>query len=77
MMVPIKISGTRTPKGIDFILENNVHLHSGDWKGDCYAWKEDGFEYYYYPETVAVEWDENGEPEEWEIIGFTDRRFEL
>jgi len=72
-MVGIAKRGYKLPQGIDFILENGLSLCGCDWNGECYAWKEEGIEVYFYPETVPMSFDEDGEAEEWEIVGFNQR----
>ena len=72
-MVGIAQRGWKLPQGIDFILENGISLCGCDWNGECYAWKEEGIEVYFYPETVPLSFDEDGEAEEWEIVGFNQR----
>lgn len=52
-------------------LENGVILINTEWNGEVYTVKNtDGTENVYQPVQKPVSYDEDGEPEDWEIVGY-------
>lgn len=52
-------------------LENGVILIDTEWNGEVYTIKDqDGIESVYRPIQEPVSYDEEGEPGDWEIIGY-------
>lgn len=55
-------------------LENGVILTSGEWNGESYTVKSvDGSESTYRPVQKPVSYDEDGEPEDWETVGYEEK----
>lgn len=55
---------------IDFELVDGTLLYAMEWNGEQYIVKEDGREVSYTPIQKPIMFDENGEPYQWETIGF-------
>ena len=51
-------------------LENGVELFPEDWNGEVYTVKENGRERTFKPVYKPISFDDDGEPEQWEIIGY-------
>lgn len=51
-------------------LENGVILIDTEWNGEVYTVKENGKERTFKPIQEAIAFDDDGEPEQWETIGF-------
>ena len=59
--------------GIDWtqkFLENGIILLDSDWNGEVYTLKENGRERTFKPVQKPISFDDNGEPEDWETIGY-------
>ena len=51
-------------------LENGVELFPEDWNGEVYTVKENGRERTFKPVYEPISFDDDGEPEQWGIIGY-------
>ena len=51
-------------------LENGIILIDREWNGEVYTVKEEGKERTFKPIQEAIAFDDDGEPEQWETIGF-------
>ncbi len=52
-------------------LENGVILIDTEWNGEFYTVKnQDGSESVYRPVQEPVSYDEDGNPEDWETVGY-------
>lgn len=68
----------RYPKEMIYGLENHtpVYLDNGvilidtEWNGEVYTIKKDGREISYRPIQEPISFDEDGEADMWEIIGY-------
>jgi hypothetical protein len=54
----------------EYELENGVLLHEIEWNGEGFIVKDNGGEVEYRPVEKAIEFDEDNEPINWEVIGF-------
>lgn len=64
---------TRNEVGVfgDIItLENGIELFPNEWNGEVYTVKETGTERTFKPVYEPISFDEDGEPEQWEVVGF-------
>lgn len=52
----------------DYVLENGRCLYSSDWNGEEYS--SDSYHYRYRPVSIPFSYDDDGEPDQWEYIGF-------
>ena len=51
-------------------LENGIELFPEDWNGEVYTVKENGRERTFKPVYEPISFDDDGEPEQWKIIGY-------
>lgn len=51
-------------------LENGIELFPEDWNGELYTVKENGRERTFKPVEMPISFDEDGEPDQWGIIGY-------
>jgi len=52
-------------------LENGVILIDTEWNGEVYTVKnQDGTESTYRPIQEPTSYDEDGEPEDWDVVGY-------
>ena len=51
-------------------LENGIELSQNEWNGEFYTVKENGRERTFNPIQEPISFDDDGEPDQWEIIGF-------
>ena len=51
-------------------LENGIELFQEEWNGEVYTVKENGRERTFKPVYEPISFDDDGEPEQWEIIGY-------
>ena len=51
-------------------LENGIELFPEEWNGEVYTVKENGRERTFKPVYEPISFDDDGEPEQWETIGF-------
>ena len=51
-------------------LENGIELFPEDWNGEVYTVKENGRERTFKPVYEPISFDDDGEPEQWGIIGY-------
>ena len=51
-------------------LENGVELFQEEWNGEVYTVKENGRERTFKPVYEPISFDDDGEPEQWGIIGY-------
>ena len=51
-------------------LENGVELFPEEWNGEVYTVKENCRERTFKPVYEPISFDDDGEPEQWEIIGY-------
>ena len=51
-------------------LENGVELFPEDWNGEVYTIKENGRERTFKPVYEPISFDDDGEPEQWGLIGY-------
>lgn len=55
-------------------LENGVVLIDTEWNGEVYTVKNpDGSESVYRPIQEPTSFDEDGEPEDWETVGYEEK----
>ena len=52
------------------ILENGIELFPDEWNGEVYTVKENGRERTFKPVYEPISFDDDGEPEQWETIGY-------
>ena len=51
-------------------LENGIELFPDECNGEVYTVKDNGRERTFKPIQEPISFDDNGEPEQWETIGF-------
>ena len=51
-------------------LNNGVILTEYEWNGEVYTVKDNGRERTFKPIQEPISFDDDGEPEQWETIGF-------
>ena len=51
-------------------LENGIELFPEEWNGEVYTVKENGRERTFKPVYEPTSFDDYGEPEQWETIGY-------
>ena len=51
-------------------LENEIELFPDEWNGEVYTVNENGRERTFKPIQEPISFDDDGEPDQWEIIGF-------
>lgn len=56
--------------GTIITLENGIELFPDEWNGEVYTVKENGRERTFKPVYEPISFDDDGEPEQWKIIGF-------
>lgn len=53
-----------------YTLENGFELFPNDWNGEAYTVKDNGIERSFKPVEAPISFDEDGEPFQYELIGF-------
>ena len=51
-------------------LENGIEIFPEEWNGEVYTVKENGRERTFKPIQEPISFDDDGEPDQWEIMGF-------
>ena len=51
-------------------LENGIDLFPDEWNGEVYTVNENGRERIFKPIQEPISFDDDGEPDQWETIGF-------
>lgn len=67
----IGIVSSHGDHGVDYVLTNGTKLYNKDWNGEVYSTDKIGESnrYIYKPIDIPISYDD-GEPDEWERIGF-------
>lgn len=52
------------------VLETGIELFPNEWNGEVYTVRGTGVERTFKPVYEPISFDDDGEPEQWEIVGF-------